>query len=52
MMVFKNSLDGVVLYKQYFRYETNALYLDGISEIKCRDIDIQAIIFDGRRLIA
>jgi hypothetical protein len=33
VMVFKNSLDGVVLYKQYLRYETNALYLAGISEI-------------------
>ena len=33
VMVFKNSLDGVVLYKQYVRYETNALYLAGISEI-------------------
>jgi len=27
VMVFKNSLEGVVLYKQYVHYETNALYL-------------------------
>jgi hypothetical protein len=27
VMVFKNSLDGMVLYKQYVRYETNALCL-------------------------
>jgi len=44
VMVFKNSLDGVVLYKQYVGYETNALYLSGISEIIRRGIDIQAIV--------
>jgi len=49
VMVFKNSLDGVVLYKQYFRYETNALYLSGISEISRRGINIQAIVCDGRQ---
>jgi len=49
VMVFKNSLDGVVLYKQYVHYETNALYLAGISEIARRGIDIQGIVCDGRR---
>jgi hypothetical protein len=49
VMVFKNSLDGVVLYKQYVRYETNALYLAGIAEITRRGINIQAIICDGRQ---
>lgn len=49
VMVFKNSLDGVVLYKQYVRHETNALYLAGIAEIRRRGIDIQAIVCDGRR---
>ena len=49
VMVFKNSLDGVVLYKQYVRYETNSLYLSGISEIRRRGIDIQAIVCDGRQ---
>ena len=49
VMVFKNSLDGVVLYKQYVRYETNALYLAGISEIRRRGIDIQGIVCDGRQ---
>jgi hypothetical protein len=49
VMVFKNSHDGVVLYKQYVRYETNALYLAGISEIWRIGIDIQAIICDGRQ---
>jgi len=49
VMVFKNSLDGVVLYKQYVRYETNAIYLAGISEISRRGIKIQAIVCDGRQ---
>jgi hypothetical protein len=49
VMAFKNSLDGVVLYKQFVRYETNALYLSGISEIARRGISIQAIVCDGRQ---
>ena len=49
VMVFKNALDGVVLYKQYVRYETNALYLSGISEISRRGIAIQGIVCDGRK---
>jgi hypothetical protein len=49
VMMFKNSLDGVVLFKQYVRYETNALYLAGISEISRRGIDIQVIVCDGRQ---
>jgi hypothetical protein len=49
VMVFKNSLDGVVLYKQYVRYETNALYLAGISEICRRGISVQGIVCDGRQ---
>ena len=49
VMVFKNSLDGVVLYKQYVRYETNALYLSGISEISRRGISIRGIVCDGRQ---
>jgi hypothetical protein len=49
VMVFKNSLDGVVLFKQYVRYETNALYLAGISEIVRRGISVQGIVCDGRK---
>ena len=49
VMVFKNILDGVVLYKQYLRYETNALYLAGISEIIRRGIHIQGIVCDVRQ---
>jgi len=49
VMVFKNSFDGVILYKQYVRYETNALYLSGIAEIVRRGISIQGIVCDGRQ---
>ena len=49
VMVFKNSFDGVILYRQYVRYETNALYLSGIAEIVRRGISIQGIVCDGRQ---
>jgi hypothetical protein len=49
VMVFKNSLDGVVLYKHYVRYETNVFYLAGIAEIIRRGITVQAIVCDGRQ---
>ena len=49
VMVFKNSLDGDILLKQYVRYETNNQYLLGIQEIVRRGIHVQSIICDGRR---
>jgi hypothetical protein len=49
VMVFKDSLTGQILYKQYVKTETNKLYLSGIEEIARRGIKIQAIICDGRR---
>lgn len=49
VMVFKNSIDGQILYKQYVKQETNKLYLLGIEEIARRGIKIQAIICDGRK---
>ena len=49
VMVFKDSLGGQILYKQYVRQETNKLYLQGIEEIARRGIKIQAIICDGRK---
>jgi hypothetical protein len=48
VMVFKNSLDGVILFKQYVESETNYLYLFGIQEIIRRGISVQAIICDGK----
>ncbi len=49
VMVFKDSLTGQILYKQYVKQETNKLYLSGIEEITRRGIKIQSIICDGRR---
>lgn len=49
VMVFKDSLSGQVLYKQYVKQEINALYLNGVKEIARRGIKIQAIICDGRK---
>ncbi|GHT57457.1 hypothetical protein AGMMS49982_24370 [Bacteroidia bacterium] len=49
VMVFRDSLSGVFLYKQYVKTETNALYLAGIAEIGRRGICVQSIICDGRK---
>ncbi len=49
VMVFKDSLSGQILYKQYVKQETNKLYLSGIEEIAKRGVKIQAIICDGRK---
>ena len=48
-MVFKDSLTGQILLKQYVDQETNKLYQSGIEEIGRRGITIQAIICDGRK---
>ena len=49
VMVFKDSLTGQVLHKQFVKQETNKLYLAGIEELTRKDIHIQAIICDGRK---
>lgn len=49
IMVFKDSITGQILFKQYVKQETNKLYLFGIEEITRRGIKIQAIICDGRK---
>jgi hypothetical protein len=49
VMVFKDSISGKCLYKQYVKNETNKLYLSGITEIVRRGINVQAIICDGGR---
>lgn len=49
VMVFKDSITGQILYKQYVKQETNKLYLAGIEEIARRGIKIQAIVCDGRK---
>lgn len=49
VMVFKDSLTGQILWKQYVKQETNDLYLQGIKEITKRGIQIQSIVCDGRK---
>jgi hypothetical protein len=49
VMVFMNSFTGQILYKQYVKNETNALYYQGIAEIVRRGITVQSIICDGRK---
>ena len=49
VMVFKDSITGQVLFKQYVQHETNKLYQEGIAEIVRRGIDVKAIICDGRK---
>lgn len=49
VMVFKDSITGQILFKQYVKHETNALYLAGLEEIVRRGINVQAIICDGRK---
>jgi hypothetical protein len=49
VMVFKDSFTGQILFKQYVKQETNALYLKGIEEIARRGIKIQSIVCDGRK---
>ncbi len=53
-MVFKDSLTGKILYKQYVKQETDGrrsakLYLVGIEEISRRGVKVQYIICDGRK---
>lgn len=49
VMVFKDSLTGQVLHKQFVKQETNQLYLSGLEELIKKGIHIQAIICDGRK---
>ena len=49
VMVFKDSLSGIILFKKYVKQETNLLYIEGLSEITRRGIRIQSVICDGRK---
>jgi hypothetical protein len=49
VMVFMNGFTGQILYKQYVKNETNALYYQGIEEIVRRGITVQSITCDGRK---
>jgi hypothetical protein len=49
VMLFKDALSGENILKYYVKYETNALYIQGITELQNRGFTIQAIVCDGRR---
>ena len=46
---FKDAISGENLLKYYVKYETNALYQQGISSLKNKGFDILAIVCDGRK---
>jgi hypothetical protein len=50
VMVFKDSITGKILFKQYVKTETNQLYLDGIKEIARRGITIQSIKWQEKKV--
>ncbi|MFT4203264.1 MAG: hypothetical protein QM610_05065 [Chitinophagaceae bacterium] len=49
VMLFKDSLTKENLLKYYVKTETNALYIQGINEIKSLGFQIAAIVCDGRK---
>lgn len=49
VMLFKDARSGLNLLKKYVKYETNALYQQGISELREKGFFIVAIICDGRK---
>lgn len=48
-MLFKDSLTKENLLKYYVKTETNALYVQGINELKSMGFQIVAIVCDGRK---
>lgn len=49
VMLFKDALSGVNLYKTYVKTETNQLYAQGIEYLLKKGFIISAIVCDGRR---
>ena len=49
VMVFKDSITGKILFKQYVQQESNFLYLTGINKIQSNGTKVQSIICDGRK---
>jgi hypothetical protein len=49
VMLFKDSITKENLLKYYVKHETNALYIQGIEELKSRGFSIIAIVCDGRK---
>lgn len=49
VMLFKDSLTKENLLKYYVKIETNALYIQGINELKSMGFQITAVVCDGRK---
>jgi len=49
VMLFKDAYSGENLLKYFVKYETNALYKQGINTLQERGFIIRAIVCDGRR---
>ena len=49
LMLFKDSISKENLLKYYVKHETNAVYLQGIEELKTKGFTILGIVCDGRK---
>ena len=49
VMLFKDSYTKENLLKYYVKSESNALYIQGINELKSKGFEVVAIVCDGRR---
>ena len=49
VMLFKDAITKKNLLKYYVKNETNALYKQGIQELKDKGFEIMAIVCDGRK---
>lgn len=49
VMLFKDAISKENLLKYYVKNETNALYIQGINELKIKGFKILAIVCDGRK---
>lgn len=49
VMLFKDVYTKENLLKYYVKSETNALYIQGINELRSKEFEVVAIVCDGRR---
>jgi hypothetical protein len=49
VMLFKDAYTKENLLKYYVKTETNALYIQGMNELKSKGFHVLAIVCDGRR---
>jgi len=49
VMLFKDAITKENLLKYYVKHETNALYSQGVEELKSRGFAVKAIVCDGRK---